>query len=59
MLRDRRDTTKVQLGEPMGFIGVTYRIIDERLLAGAEVIQRQLHSKPTPAWVTDYRSCET
>ena len=37
------DTTKVQLGEPMSFIGVTYRNMGEELLIGTEMTQRQLH----------------
>jgi hypothetical protein len=27
-----KDTTKLQLGETMGFVGVTYRKMDEALL---------------------------
>ena len=37
------DTTKVQFGELMNVIGVTYSSIGERLLTGTEVTQRQLH----------------
>lgn len=37
------DTIKVQLGEPISFIGVTYKNMGEGFLTGAEVIQRQLH----------------
>ena len=45
-----KDTTKDQLGEPMSFIGITYRNIIEGLLTGAEMTQRQLHHQnPTPA----------
>lgn len=36
------DATKVQLGESMSFIGVTYRNVDE-LLTVAEMAQRQLY----------------
>lgn len=36
------DTTKVQLGEPMSFIGVTHRNMGEGLLIGAEMTQRCL-----------------
>ena len=32
------NTTKVQLGEPVSFIGVTYRNMGEGLLMGAEMI---------------------
>lgn len=41
-------TTKVLLGEPMGFIGVTYRNMGEGLLTGAEMTQRQLHHQGSP-----------
>lgn len=30
-----RDTTKIQLGEPMNFVGLTYRNVGERLLSEA------------------------
>ena len=33
------NVTKVQLGEPMSFTGVTYRGMDERLLTGTERTQ--------------------
>jgi hypothetical protein len=33
------DTTKVQLGTQMGFIGVIYMAIGEKLLTGVEMIQ--------------------
>lgn len=32
-----KDAVKVQLGEPLNCIGVTYRSMDEGLLTGAEV----------------------
>lgn len=37
------DTTKVQLGEAMSFIVVTYRTVEEGLFAGTVMISRQLH----------------
>lgn len=42
--------SKVQLKEPMSFIGVTYRNMGEGFLTGAEITQRQLphHSPPQP-----------
>ena len=51
------DTTKVQLGKPMSFIGVTYRTMGEGLLTRAEMTQRQvyLHSPPS-AWVRAHKS---
>lgn len=33
------DNTNVQLNEPISFIGVSYRSVDERLLTGAEITQ--------------------
>lgn len=35
-------TSKVQLGEPMNFIGFTYRNVGLGLLTGIETSQRQL-----------------
>jgi hypothetical protein len=38
-----------QLGETVSFSGVTFRIMNQRLLTGIEMTQRQLHhQKPTP-----------
>lgn len=42
------DTTKVQHGGPVGFLGVTYRSMGRWLLTGAEVTPRQLH--PQMKW---------
>ena len=42
-------TTKVLLGEPISFIGVTYRNMSEGLLTGAEMTQRQLHRQSLPS----------
>lgn len=41
MADQSEDTTKVQLGEPMSFIGVTYRNAGERLPMGAETIKKK------------------
>ena len=43
-----QSTTKVQLGEPMSFIGVTYRNMGEGLLTGAEMTQGQLYHQSPP-----------
>lgn len=37
------DTTEVRFGKPMNFIVVTYRNMDEQLLSGAKVTQRELN----------------
>jgi ABC-type transport system involved in Fe-S cluster assembly fused permease/ATPase subunit len=42
------NTTKVQLREPMNFIGVPYRSMREGLLTEAEMTQRQLHQQSSP-----------
>ena len=42
------NTTEVQLGVPVSFIGVTYRNMGEELLIGTEMTQRQLHHQGTP-----------
>ena len=48
-----KDITKVQLGEPMSLVGVTYRNISEELFIRAEMIQRQMyHQSPLKTWVT-------
>lgn len=50
MTDQSRDTTKVQYGEPMNSIGITYKSMGKGLLIGTETTQRQLHyQKPTPA----------
>lgn len=41
-------TTKVLLGEPMGFIGVTYRNVGEGLFTEADITQSQLHPQSPP-----------
>jgi hypothetical protein len=40
------DTVKIQLGEPMSFIGVIYRNMGEEIYTGTHMILRQLHHKP-------------
>lgn len=52
------DTTKVQLGEPMSFIRVTYGNVDEGLLRGTKITQTAALSKLTPAHVTTHKSWE-
>ena len=42
-------TTRVLLGEPISFIGVTYRNMGEGLVTGAEMTQRQLHCQSLPS----------
>lgn len=43
------DPTKVQLGKPVSFIGVTFSSIGVRFLTEAEMTQRQSITKPTRA----------
>lgn len=52
MTNQGSDTTHVQLGEPMSFIGVAYRNTGEASLIGGETIQRQLchRSPPQDGW---------
>lgn len=42
------DTTKVQLGKLMSFVGVIYRNIGEELLVRADMNQRQMHYQSPP-----------
>ena len=44
-------TTKVLLGEPISFIGVTYRNMGEGLLTGAEMTP-----EPTLTWMSGHKS---
>ena len=44
------DTTKVQFGELMHPIEITYRDMGDRLLRGAEVTQRQLNHQSPPKY---------
>lgn len=43
MADQNMDTTKVQLDEPMSFIGFTYRSMGEGLLTGTEMTQKELN----------------
>lgn len=52
------DTTKVQLGESMCFIGVMYGNVSEASLTGTEMIQTAVSSKLTPVYVTTHKSWE-
>ena len=47
-----KDTIKVHLGEPMNFIGVTYRNMGGELLTGKEMTKTDAPPKPTPVCVT-------
>lgn len=42
------DITKVQFGEPVSFVGVTYKNMGESLLLGGEITQRQLNHQRAP-----------
>lgn len=42
------DTTEIQLGEPLSFIGLTYSNMGEGLLVAAGMAQRQGHHQSTP-----------
>jgi hypothetical protein len=49
------DSTTIQLGGPMSFIGATYRNMGEGLLTGAEITLGQPHHKSLPQrgwWLT-------
>lgn len=39
MAEQSKDAAKVQLGEPVSFIGGSYRDVHEELLAGVEITQ--------------------
>lgn len=39
------DTIKIQIGEPMSLLQVTYRNVSDGLCTGTEITQRQLHHK--------------
>lgn len=45
------DATKVQFGEPMSFIRVTYKNMVEMLRIRGEMTQRQLHHQSPPQHV--------
>lgn len=42
---EHTNTTKVQLGKPVSFLGVTYRHMDEELVTGAEMTQGRCITK--------------
>lgn len=48
MTDESTDITKVQFGEPVSFVGVTYRNMGESLLIGGEITQRQLNHRRPP-----------
>lgn len=50
-MTDTRTDAKVQFGEPMGFIGVPWRNMGERLLTEEEMINGSRTPRSTPAWV--------
>ena len=57
MIDQSENTTTAELGEPVSFIGVTYRNMGKELLTGAEMTQRQLHhGKATPKLMTAHES---
>lgn len=58
MTNQSMDTTTVQFGEPVGFIGITYRTIGERLLTGTEMTQRQLPHQSPPQHRNSSQICE-
>lgn len=51
------DTTKVQLGGPMSFVGVIHRNMDEGLLTGTEMAQ-SLTTAPSTVRVTVHCSLQ-
>lgn len=48
MAHESMDATKVQLDEPICFVGVTYRNMDDGLLLGAEKTPRELDYQSPP-----------
>ena len=59
MTGQRTDSTKVQLGESIDFIGVTYRSVGEGVLVRAQETQLGASPRPALAWVTAHKSWET
>jgi hypothetical protein len=55
MTEQSTDTTKVQCGEPMHFIGITYCNMCKEFLTRAEMTQRQLHYHQSLAWMTAHK----
>lgn len=60
MTDQHTNSTKVQLGKPVSFPGVTYRPMNELLLTGTEMTQsRCIHNRgPPPALETTHKSWE-
>ena len=62
LTRDRSiETTKVQLDDPMSFVGVICRSVGEGLCTEAEMTQtaaspKPASPKPTPDWMTTHKS---
>ena len=52
-------TTEVLRGEPISFIGVTYRNMGEGLLTGAEMTQGSCITEAHATWVTAQKAGET
>lgn len=52
------DKTKVQFGESMSFMGLTFRNMGKELHIGLELTQGQLLPLATPPWVTPYKNWE-
>lgn len=50
------DTTKVQCDEPMSFIGLIYRNMDEELFRAIERTQRTASPRPTQACMTAHKA---
>ena len=59
MTNQSTNITKVQLGEPMSFIGVTYRNMGEGSCTGAEMTQRQLYHQGPPQHEWQLTNLET
>ena len=53
------NTTKVQLGEPMSFTGVTYRKRREEAFPGAGITQQQLYHQSPPKHKDSSQNWET
>lgn len=48
MIEQSMDITKVQHGEPMSSIWVSYRSVGEEFLRGAEMTQKRIHHQSAP-----------
>lgn len=56
--RTDTDTTKVQLGEPVSFIGASYRHMGEGLFTGVEMTHRSLQGSTLHSPQAAYRFAE-